>query len=114
MTIAENRYLSANYGPVAEELTLTDLPVTGRVPDALEGRYLRNGPNPVHAPTKPAAPSPKFRRPRRKFSSCANNANAISRSEQRILRQNLTLFHGRRAGETRDFSHLFDGRQSIF
>ena len=42
-----NRYLQGNYAPVREELTLTDLPVTGRLPEALCGRYLRNGPNPV-------------------------------------------------------------------
>ncbi len=28
-------------------ITLTDLPVTGTIPDYLDGRYLRNGPNPV-------------------------------------------------------------------
>ncbi|BBX57431.1 hypothetical protein MSHO_27760 [Mycobacterium shottsii] len=29
------------------EVTATDLEVTGRIPDHLDGRYLRNGPNPV-------------------------------------------------------------------
>ncbi|EUA92275.1 retinal pigment epithelial membrane family protein [Mycobacterium ulcerans str. Harvey] len=29
------------------EVTATDLEVTGRIPDYLDGRYLRNGPNPV-------------------------------------------------------------------
>ncbi len=29
------------------EVTATDLPVTGRIPEHLDGRYLRNGPNPV-------------------------------------------------------------------
>ena len=32
-----------------EELTTLDLPVTGRLPSELDGRYLRNGPNPVAA-----------------------------------------------------------------
>ncbi|GAC1601970.1 MAG: carotenoid oxygenase family protein [Acidimicrobiales bacterium] len=50
----ENRYLQGNYAPVPNEVTATDLPVTGRIPPALEGRYLRNGPNPVNPP-EPAA-----------------------------------------------------------
>ena len=33
-----------------EEVTATELVVTGHVPEALLGRYLRNGPNPVTAP----------------------------------------------------------------
>src|SRR2546421_152365 len=45
--MATNRYLEGNYGPVREELTVADLPVTGTIPDHLDGRYLRNGPNPV-------------------------------------------------------------------
>ncbi len=45
-----NPYLEGNYGPVHKEETLTDLPVTGRIPESLTGRYLRNGPNPVLAP----------------------------------------------------------------
>ena len=47
MTTIANRYLAGNFGPVQEELTAFDLPVTGRIPDELDGRYLRNGPNPV-------------------------------------------------------------------
>jgi carotenoid cleavage dioxygenase-like enzyme len=42
-------HLAGNYAPVAEELTAYDLPVTGRVPDRLNGWYLRNGPNPHDA-----------------------------------------------------------------
>lgn len=34
------------YTPVAEEVTSFDLPVTGTIPAELNGRYLRNGPNP--------------------------------------------------------------------
>jgi carotenoid cleavage dioxygenase len=52
MTTTENRYLSGNFAPVHEEATLTDLPVTGRLPGELDGRYLRNGPNPA-APADP-------------------------------------------------------------
>ncbi len=42
-----NRYLEGNYAPVREEATVTDLKVTGSIPTALDGRYLRNGPNPI-------------------------------------------------------------------
>ncbi|KAA2263475.1 9-cis-epoxycarotenoid dioxygenase [Solihabitans fulvus] len=42
-------HLAGNYAPVTEELTATDLPVTGQVPAALTGWYLRNGPNPQDA-----------------------------------------------------------------
>lgn len=35
------------WGPVHNEVTGTDLRVTGAIPDFLDGRYLRNGPNPV-------------------------------------------------------------------
>jgi carotenoid cleavage dioxygenase len=44
-----SRYLEGNYGPVAVEQTLAELPVTGTLPDHLDGRYLRNGPNPMNA-----------------------------------------------------------------
>jgi carotenoid cleavage dioxygenase-like enzyme len=39
-------YLSGNYAPVADEVTAFDLPVVGELPADLNGRYLRNGPNP--------------------------------------------------------------------
>jgi len=45
-----NPYLEGNYGPVREELTVTELEVSGRIPEHLDGRYLRNGPNPVAEP----------------------------------------------------------------
>lgn len=41
-----NPYLIDNYAPVSEEVTAFDLPVAGELPDFLNGRYLRNGPNP--------------------------------------------------------------------
>ncbi|MFD0383216.1 carotenoid oxygenase family protein [Streptomyces stramineus] len=49
-----NPYLSGLFAPVREETTAVDLPVTGRLPESLRGRYLRNGPNPVGFPD-PAA-----------------------------------------------------------
>lgn len=42
-----NRYLQGEFAPVHEEYTLTDLDVEGTIPDYLDGRYLRNGPNPI-------------------------------------------------------------------
>ena len=42
-----NRYLADNFAPVHTELTAFDLPVTGNLPEHLDGRYLRNGPNPA-------------------------------------------------------------------
>ncbi|MGN9841375.1 carotenoid oxygenase family protein [Nonomuraea sp. H19] len=41
------KYLEGPFAPVTEEVTAYDLPVTGRVPAELNGRYLRNGPNPL-------------------------------------------------------------------
>src|SRR5688572_23162467 len=43
------KWLQGVYAPVHEELTTLDLPVTGTLPSELDGRYLRNGPNPVAA-----------------------------------------------------------------
>jgi carotenoid cleavage dioxygenase len=42
-----NDYLHGNFAPVSRELTVADLPVTGVIPAHLNGRYLRNGPNPI-------------------------------------------------------------------
>ncbi len=39
-------HLQGNGRPVTEELTLTDLTVTGAIPPELDGRYVRNGANP--------------------------------------------------------------------
>lgn len=50
---ATNPYLEGNYGPVHEEVTAFDLPVTGQLPPDLCGRLLRIGPNPV-VPADPA------------------------------------------------------------
>ena len=40
-------FLQGSFAPVTEEITAFDLPVTGRIPAGLSGRYLRNGPNPL-------------------------------------------------------------------
>lgn len=42
-----NPYLEDFLAPVSTEVTAHDLRVTGRIPEHLDGRYLRNGPNPV-------------------------------------------------------------------
>jgi len=44
-----NPFLSGIHRPMTDELTLTDLEVTGTIPAGLNGRYLRIGPNPVAA-----------------------------------------------------------------
>jgi carotenoid cleavage dioxygenase-like enzyme len=44
---ATSPYLQGPFAPVTDEITAFDLPVTGRVPTELSGRYLRNGPNPM-------------------------------------------------------------------
>ncbi|MFL6056595.1 MAG: carotenoid oxygenase family protein [Actinoallomurus sp.] len=42
-----NQFLEGGFAPVRREYTVTDLPVTGTIPAHLDGRYLRNGPNPA-------------------------------------------------------------------
>lgn len=46
-TTTHNPYVEGNYGPVPDEVSATDLPVTGQLPRELSGRYLRIGPNPT-------------------------------------------------------------------
>ncbi|MQA61673.1 MAG: carotenoid oxygenase, partial [Actinophytocola sp.] len=42
-----NRFLAGSFEPVAKEQTVTEPAVTGTIPEYLDGRYLRNGPNPI-------------------------------------------------------------------
>ena len=51
--LAANPFLVANFAPVADENVISDLAVTGTIPEELEGRFLRIGPNPS------AKPNPK-------------------------------------------------------
>ncbi|MGD1111171.1 MAG: carotenoid oxygenase family protein [Mycobacterium sp.] len=44
---SQNPYLEGFLAPVRIEVTATDLEVTGHIPEHLDGRYLRNGPNPA-------------------------------------------------------------------
>ena len=46
MSDTQTRHLEGNYAPVSDEVTAFDLPVTGTIPPALNGRLLRIGPNP--------------------------------------------------------------------
>lgn len=48
--LAAQPFLSGVYAPVHDELDVAELPVTGEVPEALDGVYLRNGANPQFAP----------------------------------------------------------------
>ncbi|MBS0482528.1 MAG: carotenoid oxygenase family protein [Proteobacteria bacterium] len=43
---AEHAYLGGVHAPVAAEMTIADLAVTGTIPAELSGRYVRIGPNP--------------------------------------------------------------------
>src|SRR3954469_23338603 len=45
-----NPWLQGNFAPVPDELTTGPLAVTGEIPAALRGDYLRNGFNPAVAP----------------------------------------------------------------
>ncbi len=46
-TTATNPFLSGNFAPVEAETTSFDLEVRGRIPEGLDGRFLRIGPNPI-------------------------------------------------------------------
>ena len=46
--VGEHPAFRGGFTPVTEEITAFDLPVTGRIPAELNGRYLRNGPNPMN------------------------------------------------------------------
>lgn len=43
----DNWFRQGLFAPVTEEVTAFDLPITGQIPRELNGRYLRNGPNPM-------------------------------------------------------------------
>ncbi len=44
-----HQFLTGLHEPMSEEVTIEDLVVTGSIPAALDGRYLRIGPNPIDA-----------------------------------------------------------------
>src|SRR5262249_53314532 len=41
-------YLTGNYAPVQDELNVNDLSIIGKIPQDLNGVYMRNGPNPAY------------------------------------------------------------------
>ncbi len=53
-TATTSKWLSGLNAPITAEVTATDLPIDGQLPVELNGRYLRNGPNPV-GPVDPAS-----------------------------------------------------------
>ena len=48
-----NKWLEGPYAPIPGDVTALDLEVVGTLPPELDGRYLRNGPNPI-TPVDPA------------------------------------------------------------
>ena len=57
-TAATNPFLSGNFAPVEAEITCFDLEVHGRIPEGLDGRFLRIGPNPI-GPVARTRPEPE-------------------------------------------------------
>ena len=49
MATTTNPYLEGDFAPVGQERTDTTLEVEGELPEYLDGRYLRIGPNPIRA-----------------------------------------------------------------
>ena len=45
--MATNPFLEGNYGPIGAETTAVDLVIEGTIPESLNGRLLRIGPNPI-------------------------------------------------------------------
>ena len=47
---SESPILSGNFAPVVEENSISQLVVTGKIPEELQGLFVRIGPNPLPAP----------------------------------------------------------------
>ena len=45
-----NPFLSGNYAPIKDELSVTHLPIVGKLPSDMQGIYMRNGPNSAFPP----------------------------------------------------------------
>lgn len=50
MSTMTSPYLQGAFAPVDDELDEAELQVVGRIPEALDGTYVRNGPNPAFPP----------------------------------------------------------------
>ena len=74
-------YLTGIHQPMTDEKTLTELTVTGLIPQSLDGRYLRIGPNPI----KPNAAGHQ-----RPSSRCSINSAAPKRRQWARASKSLT------------------------
>lgn len=91
----DNPYLMGPYAPVDTEIEAPDLRVIGEIPDDLNGLYVRNGPNPQHAPagryhgsTATACSTRSTSgtaRPRTGTGGCARSASSVSPRRGRAL-----------------------------
>lgn len=45
-----NPFLRGNFAPIHDESDYGELTVKGKIPEELNGVYMRNGPNPAFAP----------------------------------------------------------------
>lgn len=48
--LSSNPYLTGVFAPVRSEISADDLPVIGRLPQDMDGMFIRNGPNPQFTP----------------------------------------------------------------
>jgi len=46
--MSNTTYLEGNFAPVPDEIDAVELEITGALPEALEGRFIRTGPNPIN------------------------------------------------------------------
>ena len=83
-----NPVLRGNYGPIDQEVVLTDLKVIGEMPKDLNGIYVRNGPN-RHFAAPGALPLVRRRRhaARRRSSKTARSPTAIAGCATDSLRE---------------------------
>lgn len=54
--MSQNPFLQGNFAPVSSEQLCDDLPVSGTLPQALQGTYIQNGPNPQFPAKSPYHP----------------------------------------------------------
>src|SRR6187402_3203101 len=52
-TRTDSPFLAGNYAPVTDEITVDELEIEGTLPAALDGSYLRTGPNPLGDAPRP-------------------------------------------------------------
>ena len=50
MTASISPFLEGNFAPIREEITADNLTVIGKLPEELNGMFVRNGPNPQFKP----------------------------------------------------------------